>query len=198
MKRKKGVAEIVGEVMLVAFAFAISLAYLAYVNSSFSQQQKNIPPSIIAEAQRNNLQILEFEHEGNSIVFTANMVYSVKVKTLITIIGFDKNNLPKPLQISEAYLFNGSSILFPNSSVSVIKLPPQHVHILYNEKYVALTDLGVTESVYSVIIPYKPSFILVKSSVADDTSKIKIIALTQVDNDYYEYSSLPIDLSQSG
>ena len=195
----KAMSTIIGEVILVSFAFAISLAYLGYVNSAFTQQTSNVPPNIVAEAQKNILQVLEFDHTNQSLEFTVNMVFNVKIRTLITIIGFDSNDIPVPITIDEANSFSGSSVLYPNTTLSILKLDPAKVIILQNGKYYKLSDFGVSGDVYAVEMPYNPPLTHIKATINNPSiMKARIISLTQVDTRFYEYESIETSLSTSG
>ncbi|MEB3755249.1 MAG: hypothetical protein GSR79_00080 [Desulfurococcales archaeon] len=197
--RMKAVSTIIGEVILVSFAFAISLAYLAYVNSAFTQQTSNVPPNIVAEAQKNILQVLEFDHTNQSLEFTVNMVFNVKVRTLVTIIGFDNSDIPYPITIDEADSFSGSNVLYPNTTLSIVKLDPDKVIILQNSKYYKLSDFGVSSDVYAVEMPYSPPLLHIKATINNPSIvKARIVSLTQVDTRYYEYESIETSLTTSG
>ncbi|MCE4615123.1 MAG: hypothetical protein F7B60_06320 [Desulfurococcales archaeon] len=199
LRRMKAMSTIIGEVILVSFAFAISLAYLGYVNSAFTQQTSNVPPNIVAEAQKNILQVLEFDHTNQSLEFTVNMVFNVKIRTLITIIGFDSNDIPVPITIDEANSFSGSSVLYPNTTLSILKLDPAKVIILQNGKYYKLSDFGVSGDVYAVEMPYNPPLTHIKATINNPSiMKARIISLTQVDTRFYEYESIETSLSTSG
>ncbi len=198
MYKRKGMSTIIGEVILVSFALAISLAYLAYINSSITEENSNLPPSVVAEAQKNTIEILEFEHTNTSVVFTVNVVFNVKIATLISVLGYSENDIPVPLAMNSAYEFGGSGILYPNTTLPILKIGPGKVVVMYKTNYYKLSDFGVPNDVYAVRIPFSSPIIRINSSIYNaNLDKIKIIALTQVNNNFYEYAAIEINMHEN-
>jgi len=192
----RGVASIIGEVILVSFTFAVALAYLAYVNSSINTMSQNLPPQAVVEAQKNQVRVVEFESSNTSVFFTSGVLFNVKIVTYLGLLGFDRYGNPVPLSINYAEKFSGSDILFPNTTVPVQSVPVHDVYILYNERYVKLGDFNTYASRLDLVkVPFNSPFLAINATLPGmELEKIRISAFTLYNNKYYEYASVQVNL----
>ncbi len=192
----RGVANIIGEVILVSFTFAVALAYLAYVNSSINSMSQNLPPKAVLEAQKNQVRIVEFESSNTSIFFTSGVLFNCKIATYLGLLGFDKYGNPVPLVINYAEKFSGSDILFPNTTVPVQRVPVQYVYILYKERYVELKEFNtLTDHMDLINVQFNSPYLAINATLpSTDLEKIRISAFTLYNNKFYEYTSIEVNL----
>jgi hypothetical protein len=192
----RGVASIIGEVILVSFTFAIALAYLAYVNSSISSMSQDLPPRSVVEAQKNDVRIMEFESSNSSVFLVAGVKFNVKLVTYLGLVGFDKYGNPVPLDISYAEEFGGSSIMFPNTTIPYQRIPTKDIYLLYSERYVRLSDLnGRFNYMNMVKLPFNSPFIDINATLpATNIEKIRVSAFTVYNDKFYEYANIQVNL----
>lgn len=192
----RGVASIVGEVILVSFTFAVALAYLAYVNSSINTMSQNLPPQAVVEAQKNQIRVVEFESSNTSVFFTSGVLFNVKITTYLGLLGFDKYGNPVPLSINYAEKFSGSDILFPNTTVTIQSVPIQDVYILYSERYVKLSEFNTYATQLDLVeVPFNSPFLAINATLPSVTlGKIRISAFTVYNNKFYEYANVQVNL----
>ncbi len=195
----KGVSNIIGEVILVAFTLAVSLGYVAYMNSTLEYMRSSTPPPIVAEAQENSLYVLWFNSTNTSIELTLGEIFNKPVKTIITVLGLDKYGKYKPLHISDAKAFTGinsgsKDLLVAGGNAKLVTVEPSSFKVIRGNNYYSLNDLGVTSTIEAVELNPDNPILYINATLENSLDTILIVAATPRDNIWFEYSVIEANI----